>query len=47
MMSKRDELQVIIELAVDHKEREVSKWKPANALNTTDSWDDAPCRGIV
>jgi hypothetical protein len=31
MMSKRDEFQVIVKFAVNDKEREASKWKPANA----------------
>jgi hypothetical protein len=47
MMSKRDKLQVIVELAVDHKEREASKRKPANTLDGTYPWNDAPCRGMV
>lgn len=47
MMSKRDNLQVIVELPVDHKEGEPSKWKPANTPDGTDPWDDAPRRGKV
>jgi hypothetical protein len=47
MMRKRDQFQIIVELAIDDKEREASKWKPANALHATDSWDDAACPGMV
>jgi len=47
MMSKRDNLQVIVELAIDHKEGKASKWKPANTPDGTDSWNDAACGRIV
>lgn len=47
MMSKRDNLQVIVELAVDHKEGEPSKWKTANTPDGADPLNDAPRRRIV
>jgi hypothetical protein len=47
MMSKRDKLKVVIELTVDHKEREASKRKPANTPDSTNTWNGAPCGGMI
>lgn len=47
MMSKRDQLEVVVELTVDHKEREVSKRKPANSSGGTDTWNGAPGGGMI
>jgi len=47
MMSKRDKFHVIVELAVNDKEGKASKWKPANAPDATDSWNDSSRRGMV
>jgi len=47
MMSKRDKLEVVVELTVDHKEREASKWEPANTPDRTDTWNGAPCGRMI
>ena len=47
MMSKRDEFQIVVKLAVDDKEGEAAKREAANACDATDSRHDATCRGTI
>jgi hypothetical protein len=47
MMSKRDKLEVVVELTIDHKEREASEWEPANPSDGADTRNGAPCGGMI